>query len=107
MIARLRPDINEFTQFAAARIAAVGCDLSDQAGSELALMQQMSRFSRGAAKAGMATYLRGINTVSLAVAALGAGFAHLDGDAIAGTVDRPRGIIEFHLLDLYTSSFKG
>ncbi len=107
VIARLRPEVNEFSQFAAARVAAVGCDLSEQPGSELALMQQMSRFGRGAAKAGVATYLRGINSISLATAALGAGFSHLDGNAIAAAVDQPSGIVEFSLFDLYTSSFKG
>jgi hypothetical protein len=107
VIARLRPDITDFSQFAAARIAAVGCDLSEQNGSEAALMQQMARFSRGAAKAGIATYLRGIGSLSLAAAALGAGFAHVDGDAVALTVDQPHGVVQFSLLDLYDPSFKG
>jgi hypothetical protein len=107
VIARLRPDTAEFAQFAGSRIAAVGCDLIRQTGSELALMQQMARFSRGAAKAGIATYLRGIRSLSLATAALGAGFAHVDGDAIAAPVDLPRGIVEFSLFDLYNPSLKG
>jgi hypothetical protein len=107
VIARLRPDVSEFSQFAAARIAAAGCDLSEQGSSELALMQQMARFSKGAAKAGVATYLRGISSLSLAAAALGAGFAHVDGDAVAVMVDQPRGVVEFSLLDLYNPSLKG
>jgi hypothetical protein len=106
VIARLRPDTAEFGQFAGSRLAAVGCDLTRQTGSELALMQQMARFSRGAAKAGIATYLRGIRSLSLATAALGAGFAHVDGDAIAAPVDLPRGIVEFSLFDLYNPSVK-
>ncbi|HLI22806.1 MAG TPA: hypothetical protein VKV32_16915 [Stellaceae bacterium] len=107
VIARLRPDTVEFSQFAGSRIAAVGYDLSRQTGAELAVMQQMARFSRGAAKAGIATYVRGVRSVSLATAALGAGFAHLDGDAIAAPVDQPRGIVEFSLLDLYDPPFQG
>jgi hypothetical protein len=107
LIARLRPDTADFSQFAAARIAAAGCDLSEQGGSELALMQQMARFSKGAAKAGVATYLRGISSLSLAAAALGAGFAHVDGDAVAALVDQPRGVVEFSLLDLYNPALKG
>jgi hypothetical protein len=103
----LPPEITEFGQFAASRIAAVGCDLTQQGGSELALMQQMARFNRGAAKAGIATYLRGIRSLSLATAALGAGFTHIDGDVIAATVDQPRGIVEFSLFDLYNPSLKG
>jgi hypothetical protein len=67
----------------------------------------MARFSRGAAKAGVATYLRGISSLSLAAAALGAGFAHLDGDAIAVMVDQPHGVVPFSLLDLYEPSFEG
>jgi hypothetical protein len=107
LIARLRPDTADFSQFAAARIAAAGCDLSEQGGSEVALMQQMARFSKGAAKAGVATYLRGISSLSLAAAALGAGFAHVDGDAVAALVDQPRGVVEFSLLDLYNPALKG
>jgi hypothetical protein len=107
VVARLRPETTDFMQHAAARIAAVGCDLSEQTGSELALMQQMARFSKGAAKAGVATYLRGINSLSLAAAALGAGFAHVDGDAVAIVVDQPRGIVEFSLLDLYKPAIEG
>jgi hypothetical protein len=107
VIACLPPEITEFGQFAASRIAAVGCDLTQQGGSELALMQQMARFNRGAAKAGIATYLRGIRSLSLATAALGAGFTHIDGDVIAATVDQPRGIVEFSLFDLYNPSLKG
>lgn len=106
-IARLRPDTTEFGQFAGSRIAAVGCDLARAAGSELGVMQQIARFSRGAAKAGVATYLRGVRSLSLAAAALGAGFAHLDGDAIATTVDEPQGIVEFSLIDLYNAPVKG
>jgi hypothetical protein len=101
VVARLKADITDFGQFAAARIAAVGCDLAAQHASELALMQLMARFSRGATKAGVATYLRGIGSLSLAAAGLGAGFSHLDGDAVAVMIDQPRGIVEFSLLDLY------
>jgi hypothetical protein len=107
VIAQLRPDITDFSQFAAARIAAAGCDLSEQSGSELALMQQMARFGKGAAKAGVATYLRGISSLSLAAAALGAGFSHVDGDAVAAIVDQPRGVVQFSLLDLYKPAIKG
>ncbi len=106
VVARLRPETNDFMQFALARIAAVGCDLSAQSGSELALMQLMARFSKGAAKASLATYLRGVNSLSLAAAALGAGFSHVDGDAVAVIVDQPRGIVEFSLLDLYKPAIK-
>lgn len=107
VIARLAPETADFAQFAGSRIAAVGCNISRQSGSELALMQQMARFSRGAAKAGIATYLRGVHTVSLATAALGAGFAHVDGDAIAAAIALPRGIVQFSLFDLYNPPHKG
>ena len=107
VIARLGPDITDFRPFAAAHIAAVGCDLDGQGGSELALMQQMARFSRHAAKAGVATYLRGVGSLSLTAAALGAGFAHVDGDAVAAMVDQPNGVVPFNLLDLYNPSLEG
>ena len=107
VIVRLRPDIADFSPFAAVHVAAAGCDLSGRSDSELALMQQMARFSRGAAKAGVATYLRGISSLSLAAAALGAGFAHVDGDAVALMVDQPNGAVQFSLFDLYNPSGEG
>lgn len=104
VIAQLRPDTTEFGQFAGSRIAAVGCDIGRHGGSELVLMQQMGRFSRAATKVGIATYLRGVRSLSLAAAALGVGFAHVDGDVIAPPVDLPQGVLEFNLFDLYSPS---
>ncbi|HVA14100.1 MAG TPA: hypothetical protein VNF99_12675 [Stellaceae bacterium] len=107
VIARLRPDTTEFGPFSASRIAAVGCDIGRYNNSELAAMQQMARFSRGAAKAGMVTYLRGIRSISLATAALGAGFAHIDGNAVAPPIELPQSVVAFSLFDLYNPALKG
>lgn len=43
----------------------------------------------------------------VATAELSAGFAHIDGDAIAASVDRPGRVVEFSLFDLYNPASKG
>jgi hypothetical protein len=47
------------------------------------------------------SYLHGANSLSMVTAALGAGFAYIDGDAVAKLIDHPRGLVDFRLADLY------
>jgi hypothetical protein len=71
-------------------------------GPELIMMQQMNRFARAIAdKVGVPSYLHGANSLSMVTAALGAGFADIDGDAVAKLIDHPRGLVDFRLADLY------
>lgn len=81
---------------------AVGCDVGTHAGPEFILMQQMNRFVRAARdKTGLPTYMHGAGPLSLVTAGLGAGFSYIDGDAVAKLIDHPRGLVDFHLADLY------
>jgi hypothetical protein len=64
-------------------------------------MQRMSRFARAAEKARVSTHIRGIRSLSLLAAALGAGFRYIDGDAISPLVERPRQVLNFSLGDAY------
>jgi hypothetical protein len=81
---------------------AIGCDITGQPGPEFMLMQQLNRFARAAAdKTGLPSYLHGANSLSMVTAALGAGFAYIDGDAVAKLIDHPRGLVDFRLADLY------
>ena len=66
------------------------------------VMQQLNRFARAVAdKTGLPSYLHGAGSLSLVTAALGAGFAYIDGDAVAKLIDHPRGLVDFHVADLY------
>lgn len=98
---QMRIETLDFAQARGCGALAVGADLSAHPGPELTIMQQMSRFQRGAEKAELVAYAHGIRSVSLAAAALGAGYFSIDGDAISKLIDRPEGILEFKLLDIY------
>jgi len=81
---------------------AIGCDITGLAGPEFMVMQQMNRFARAVAdKTGLPSYLHGASSLSLVTAALGAGFAYIDGDAVARLIAHPRGLVDFRLADLY------
>jgi len=101
VVARLRVDENNVSSFQTAGLRAVGCDLSGHSLSESALLQHMNRFNRNAARAKLRTYVRGVRTISLAAAAVGAGFSFIDGDIIASAVKRPECAVEFGLQDMY------
>ncbi len=98
---QLRIETLDFAQTRGCGVLAVGADLTGHPGPELTIMQQMGRFQRGAEKAELVAYAHGVRSVSLAAAALGAGYFSIDGDAISKLIDRPEGILEFKLLDIY------
>ncbi len=87
--------------FSGARIHAVGCDIGVSQAPELTIMQQLARFSRAAEKAGLASFVHGLRSVSLSGAAVGAGFRYIDGEGVAKLVDRPERVTSFNLSDIY------
>jgi hypothetical protein len=91
----------DFTHFRGIGISAVGADIAHLAKPEVILMQQLARFQRAAAKAEVVTFLHGAQSRSLVVAAAGARFHYVDGDAVAATLARPDRIVPFQLDDLY------
>jgi len=95
-------ETTDFTNVRGCGALAIGCDITDHRGPEFMLMQAMNRFARSIAdKAGLPSYLHGANSLSMVTAALGAGFAYIDGDAVAKLIDHPRGLVDFRLADLY------
>ena len=95
-------ETTDFSNVRGCGALAIGCDITAHPGSEFMLMQQMNRFARAAAdKVGVPSYLHGANSLSMVTAALGAGFAYIDGDAVAELIDHPRGLVDFRLADLY------
>jgi hypothetical protein len=107
MVARLKIEATDFTALRGSGVSAVGCSLSGLALSELTLMQHMNRFNREAEKANLATYIHGVRTVSLAAAAIGAGFRYLAGTGVAKLVERPERIVGFSLMDVYRPVLRG
>jgi hypothetical protein len=99
---QLRLDTADFGNVKGCGALAIGCDITGHPGPEFMLMQAMNRFARAIAdRAGLPSYLHGANSLSMVTAALGAGFAYIDGDAVAKLIDHPRGLVDFRLADLY------
>jgi hypothetical protein len=95
-------ETTDFSNVKGSGALAIGCDITGHAGPEFMMMQQMNRFARAVAdKTGLPSYLHGANSLSMVTAALGAGFAYIDGDAVAKLIDHPRGLVDFRLADLY------
>jgi hypothetical protein len=102
---RLPLDTADFTVFKACGAKALGVDIAGHMSSETVLMQHMNRFARSAReRAGLPAYVLGADSSSLAVAALGAGFDYIGGDAIAKRVEDPRGLVEFSAANIFTGA---
>ena len=103
MVARLRLESIDFAAFRGTKVVAVGCNIAAYPASELTIIQLMSRFNRAAEKVQLGTYVRGLHSVSLAAAAVGAGFRYIDGQSIGEFVQHPSRIVKFNLNDVYRS----
>jgi hypothetical protein len=103
LVARVRLESVDFTAFRGTKVAAVGCNIAGHPASELSIIQLMSRFNRAAEKGQLGTYVRGLRSVSLAAAAVGAGFRYIDGHSIGKFVLHPTRIVKFNLNDVYRS----
>jgi hypothetical protein len=101
LVARARTEAADLAALRGSGIVAAGCKLPAGSVPEMMLMQQMNRFNRAAEKAGMPTYARGLRTLSLAAAAVGAGFRYIDGEGVAKLVEHPGRVVGFTLLDVY------
>ena len=99
----LRTDLR-FGGFDAVRdagIRAVGIDLARDPRPESQLMLDLSLFAERAEKHGLVTYAHGVRSRSLALAAVTAGFAFLDGEPVLSLRDWPGHLVRFGLADLY------
>jgi len=70
-------------------------------GPEKALIADFEKFVVAAEKARLLTYLHGIPTGSLAVAAVAAGFDFIDGAAVGNAEANPKDALRFSVGDLY------
>lgn len=83
-------------------VAGVGFENVAHGASESRQIQDMERFAAAAKKVGLVAYVHGLQSTSLATAAIGAGFDFVDGDVVKSVVDQPRAAFSFDMSDLFT-----
>lgn len=94
-------ETGDFNNLVGSGAFAIATDLSAHVGEELAVTQWMNHFAEGAKRAGIPTCALGLGSLSRVAAAVGAGFAYVEGDAVAKPVDQPLGVVKFSLGDVY------
>jgi len=105
ILLRVRIDYRHFDNLAVAGIYAVGTDIADKSTGEASTIHKMDTFRARVEQAGLKAYLHGANSLSLATAAVCAGFDHIDGDVIARSIDNPEGIHSYRIETPYTAIF--
>ncbi|MBM3549456.1 MAG: hypothetical protein FJX54_21165 [Alphaproteobacteria bacterium] len=93
------PATHSLPRFAHVGLHAISAEAPQ--GREESLAQDFEKFVIAAEKAHLLTYLHGIRTGSLAVAAVGAGFSFIDGPAIGSAEANPKDALRFSMEDLY------
>ncbi|MBV8535492.1 MAG: hypothetical protein JO128_07860 [Alphaproteobacteria bacterium] len=64
----------------------------------------MERFAAAAKRVGLVAYVHGLQSVSLATSAIGAGFDFVDGDVVKSVVDQPQAAYGFDMSDLFAGT---
>jgi hypothetical protein len=105
MVIGLLPlDAQNFAFWKSAGLSSVGVDIHDQQGSaansEAELIDHLERFVFLASQSGLHPYVRGLNSLSLAAAAVAAGFDFMEGGIIQDQIE-PSAVRPFTLQDLY------
>lgn len=103
LILRAELDQRTFQAFRRAGIGTLTVDFCRHDGHECEIMSEMNAFAEQGAKEGMVLMARGLVSRSLAVAALGAGFVYVDGEAIHPPVMSPEHVFRFGVEDLFSA----
>ena len=98
---------NRFDLLRDGGIVRASVDLTHRTEGEEKLLPLMENFVERASKGGLKTCAHGLSSQSLAVAALGAGFDLVEGQAIHGTVDTPEHIFRFNVGNLFSDLLSG
>jgi EAL domain-containing protein (putative c-di-GMP-specific phosphodiesterase class I) len=104
VLLRISLDQPNFARIAPLGVAAVGGDLRDHPWPEKQAMERLEEFAGGAEAAGLRSYVLGLPTQSLAVAAACAGFDYMAGPAVVPEVPRLRGVSAFDSVNLVIRS---
>ena len=79
----------------------VGTDVGEFASNESKTMKMMDAFVTGASEAGLRTVAQGLDTLTLATAAVAAGFDYVEGRAVHDMVENPEHVFRFQTQDLF------
>jgi EAL domain-containing protein (putative c-di-GMP-specific phosphodiesterase class I)/GGDEF domain-containing protein len=93
VVLRLPLDHTDFSRVRAAGARTVGGDLREHAWPHARAMRGLADFGKAAHSAGLRTYVLGINTAPLAIAAIAAGFDYLAGNAVSPEIPQPVGVV--------------
>lgn len=97
----VRLNRTRFEELSARGFDTVGTDVSAFARNEAKTMELMNTFLTGASEAGLRTVARGLDTLTLAIAAVAAGFDHVEGLAVHDIVENPEHVFRFQTQDLF------
>lgn len=106
ILLRVQPDHALFRPPSETGVSAVGFSHRRQ-GEERQDIEALQRFAAGATKAGVATYIHGLRSLSLVTAAIGAGFNFVDGDIVSSLTSTPAHAYEFAIEDLFARQVRG
>lgn len=87
-------------------IAAVGFEVAAESVPESRQIQDAERFAAAARRAGLASYVHGLRTISFTTAAIAAGLDFVDGDVVTTAVDRPQSVYSFELSNLFRTRIR-
>lgn len=91
----------KFESFQDVQVHALGVDLSETGRSESEIFMLYNRFVDAAGRAKLRTFVHGLRSLSLASAAVCAGFDYVDGDAVRSATDAPESVYRFRSVDLF------
>jgi len=101
---RISLDQPRFEHLVGVGVGAVGGDLRDHPWSEKQAMKHFDAFAGAAQAAGLTSYVLGLRSHSLAVAAAGAGFDHLAGAGVVPEVPALGRVRTFETINLFIRS---
>ena len=101
ILLRVRLEDRHFDELAGAGIYAIGASLVGTVGGEAKVIHMAETFKARAERSGLRAYLHGVRSLSLATAAVCAGFEHIDGDAIAQAIGNPLAIQSYRIESPY------
>jgi hypothetical protein len=87
--------------FANAGLVAIGIDVSTGERTEEDLVKEFQKFVKEAEAIRLHAYVHGLNTFSLALAAITSGYRYIDGGAISSLAERPAAGYRLSLEDIY------
>jgi hypothetical protein len=101
-LARLPVSVTNMSALVALPIAAAGCDFSGDCREEEAVIRDLEAFAVIARRSKLASYARGLQTVSLTIAAVAAGFRYIEGAPVGRSgLDHLLEVMPFKIADLY------